>query len=306
MDRTHELISEIISGEERDIGAYLSAVLRVRGELPVKGGRIECVQADSAYADVIADFVNKARKLIPGAHFETGRTGSGEARKFFFRLEGEGMEKLLDITGLTPFSEQAKTPANEEELTSYVRGLFAGGGTYTLPGEGERGYYMELRIPDFEETERLKDALAARGVNFESALRRADSLLYSRKSEEICNMLAFMGAGNCAIEVYDLQVRRTEAGRANRQANYLTSNIDKAMVKAASQVEAIEYLLARGLEEKEYAETRRIWRARLEHKTESASYLAGLMGVSKSKVVRRLERAIEKAGLKGGVDGSDN
>ena len=280
MDRTRELIEEILASGEGDVNAYLSAVLRVRGELPVRGGRIECVQADSAFGEVIFDFINKARGIIKDAPFETGRTGGGEAQRFFFRLEGKGMDELLRAARLGVYAEETNPFIQSAAgLCSFVRGLFAGGGTYTLPGEGERGYYMELRIPDFEET--------------------ADSLLYTRKSEEICNMLAFMQAGGCAVEAYELLVSRTEAGRANRQANYLTSNIDKVMVKAARQVEAIEFLIARGEDEEEDGETKAIWRARLEHKTESAAYLAKLLGVSKSKVIRRLEKAIEKATQKG-------
>ena len=69
--------------------------------------------------------------------------------------------------------------------------------------------------------------------------------------------------------------------------------------QAARQVEAIEFLIARGEDEEEDGETKAIWRARLEHKTESAAYLAKLLGVSKSKVIRRLEKAIEKATQKG-------
>ena len=52
-------------------------------------------------------------------------------------------------------------------------------------------------------------------------------------------------------------------------------------------------------EREEDGETLAIWRARLENKTESAAYLANLLGVSKSKVIRRLEKAIEKAKQKG-------
>ena len=300
MDRTRELIEEILASGEGDVNAYLSAVLRVRGELPVRGGRIECVQADSAFGEVIFDFINKARGIIKDAPFETGRTGGGEAQRFFFRLEGKGMDELLRAVRLGAYAEETNPFIQSAAgLCSFVRGLFAGGGTYTLPGEGERGYYMELRIPDFEETEDIRKKLEECGVKFESAQRRADSLLYTRKSEEICNMLAFMQAGGCAVEAYELLVSRTEAGRANRQANYLTSNIDKVMVKAARQVEAIEFLIARGEDEEEDGETKAIWRARLEHKTESAAYLAKLLGVSKSKVIRRLEKAIEKATQKG-------
>lgn len=300
MDKTYELIKEILSREEGDVNAYLSAVLRVRGELPIKDGKIQCVRADSAFCDVIIDFINKARSIVKDSPVETGREGSGEATRFFFKLEGGGMDALLRAAKLGAYACETNPFLNEEKsLRSFVRGLFAGGGTYVLPGQGKRGYYMEMRVPDFDETEDIRAKLHARGVRLESAQRRADSLLYTRKSEEICNMLAFMQAGGCAVEAYELLVSRTEAGRANRQANYLTSNIDKVMVKAARQVEAIEFLIAGGEDEEEDGETKAIWRARLEHKTESAAYLAKLLGVSKSKVIRRLEKAIEKAKQKG-------
>ena len=42
-----------------------------------------------------------------------------------------------------------------------------------------------------------------------------------------------------------------------------------------------------------------IWSAREEHRTESTAFLASLLGMSKSKVVRRLQKAIDKAKQKG-------
>ena len=88
MDKTYELIKEILSREEGDVNAYLSAVLRVRGELPIKDGKIQCVRADSAFCDVIIDFINKARSIVKDSPVETGREGSGEAARFFFKMEG--------------------------------------------------------------------------------------------------------------------------------------------------------------------------------------------------------------------------
>ena len=300
MDKTYELIKEILSREEGDVNAYLSAVLRVRGELPIKDGKIQCVRADSAFCDVIIDFINKARSIVKDSPVETGREGSGEAARFFFKMEGGGMDALLRAAKLGAYACETNPFLNEEKsLRSFVRGLFAGGGTYVLPGQGKRGYYMEMRVPDFDETEDIRAKLQARGVRLESAQRRADSLLYTRNSEEICNALAFMDAGNCAVEAYDLLVNRTAAGQAARQANYFASNLDTTVAKAAQQVEAIEFLMKKGLDEEEDAETKAIWKARLEHKTESAAALAELLGVSKSKVVRRLQKAIEKATQKG-------
>lgn len=112
-------------------------------------------------------------------------------------------------------------------------------------------------------------------------------------------MLAFMRAGGCAVEVYDLVVSRNAMGTASMRANYQTSNVDKAMAKAAQQVEAIEFLRAKGELEEEDGETKLIWSAREEHRTESTAFLASLLGMSKSKVVRRLQKAIDKAKQKG-------
>lgn len=301
MDKTRELIEEIISGEEPNVAAYLSAVLRVRGEIPVKKGAPSGIFADSAFRQVVFDFINKVRRIYPEAQFETGGRGEGEARRYYFELEGKAAEELLKFTRLQMVTVGSgfDLEGDEDALVSFVRGLFAGGGTLTLPGEGERGYYMELRVPDFEETERLRTALAVRGVLLESAGRRADSLLYTRRSEEICNMLAFMRAGGCAVEVYDLVVSRNAMGTASMRANYQTSNVDKAMAKAAQQVEAIEFLRAKGELKEEDGETKLIWSAREEHRTESTAFLASLLGMSKSKVVRRLQKAIDKAKQKG-------
>lgn len=301
MDKTVELIEEILRGEEPDTAAYMSAVLRVRGELQVKGGRVCALTADSAFPQVVFDFIGKAKSLAPGICFETGMRGEGKARRAFLSAEGGSADELLRLTRLTAIADESRFDLENDEacLKSFVRGLFAGGGTYVLPGEGERGYYMELRLPDYGETQRLAAALKCRGVEFESAERRADSLLYTRKSEQLCNMLAFMGAGACAVEAYDLLVSRFAAGESARRANYRTGNLDRTVIKSVQQVEAIKFLRDNGCLEEEDAETRRIWQAREENRTLSLGELARLLAVSRSKVARRLEKAIEKAKQKG-------
>lgn len=300
MDCTDKVIGEITGREDDDVCAYVCAVLRQRGEVRIRHGRV-ILTVDSAYASVITDLVGKIRTLTDG-ETESGRRGDGESLRYYVMLEDKQARELMDKvrTSLMPGIEETRYYLkNRQALTSYVRGLFAGGGTLTTPSAGERGYYLEIRMQDAEQAEAVRSALAGYGVNMDVSERRIDSLLYTRKGEEICNLLAFAGAQDCAMDVHVVIINRNITSSVNRRANYEASNIDKVLAKAALQAGAIEYLRSLPSPPETDAETEAIWTARTENKMESAAWLAARLGMSKSKVFRRLEKAIETAKEKG-------
>ena len=141
------LIKEILSREEGDVNAYLSAVLRVRGELPIKDGKIQCVRADSAFCDVIIDFINKARSIVKDSPVETGREGSGEAARFFFKMEGGGMDALLRAAKLGAYACETNPFLNEEKsLRSRLRPPRSAGRTACSTRATVRRYATRSRL----------------------------------------------------------------------------------------------------------------------------------------------------------------
>ncbi|WP_367926375.1 DNA-binding protein WhiA [uncultured Ruthenibacterium sp.] len=72
--------------------------------------------------------------------------------------------------------------------------------------------------------------------------RRGSNVLYFKASEQIEDMLTYMGASNCSLELMNLKVYKDIRNKANRITNCETANIDKIVCASARTLQAIQYL----------------------------------------------------------------
>ncbi|MFQ9681017.1 MAG: DNA-binding protein WhiA [Ruthenibacterium lactatiformans] len=71
-------------------------------------------------------------------------------------------------------------------------------------------------------------------------------MLYLKASEQIEDLLTFMGASGAALEIMNLKVYKDFRNKANRITNCETANIDKTVSASGQTLEAIAYLKKRG------------------------------------------------------------
>ena len=121
---------------------------------------------------------------------------------------------------------------------AYARGAFLGGG-YITKGKGYRLEFVfseQTLALDFEKL--LKNV----GIISKNVLRKSKYVLYLSSSENICNLLAGIGADKAVLDIYNELANRSVRNAANRTANCINANIDKAVNTAVRQAEAIEYI----------------------------------------------------------------
>lgn len=121
----------------------------------------------------------------------------------------------------------------------FIAGIFLACGSVNDP---EKEYHLEFTVPD----ERLADELIAFlrdiGITAKRSARRGQYIVYIKGSECIEDMLTFIGAQQCTLEIINVRIYKDIRNKANRIANCDTANIDKTVNASVRQVSDIQLI----------------------------------------------------------------
>ncbi|MBQ6153035.1 MAG: DNA-binding protein WhiA [Ruminococcus sp.] len=135
---------------------------------------------------------------------------------------------------------------DEECQRSFIRGAFLACGSVTDP---EKGYHLEFSIPYRNLCRDI--CLIIREipdceVSVKMLSRLGAYIAYVKDSEQITDLLAYMGAGNCAMEIMGTKALKQVRNSANRLANSEIANLEKTAAASANQLKAIHILKKNG------------------------------------------------------------
>ena len=135
---------------------------------------------------------------------------------------------------------------SEDELRAFIRGAFLASGSVTDP---EKGYHLEFSIPYRNLCRDI--CLIIREipdceVSVKMLSRLGAYIAYVKDSEQITDLLAYMGAGNCAMEIMGTKALKQVRNSANRLANSEIANLEKTAAASANQLKAIHILKKNG------------------------------------------------------------
>lgn len=179
-------------------------------------------------------------------------------------------------------------------LRAYLRGAFLCRGSLASP---EKEYHLEFAVEQRALAESIVKALGALGLEGKVSVRKGAHVVYLKGGEAIVEALKEMGASKAILEMENVRIVKGMRNRVNRLVNSETANVEKTVVAALSQLEAIRLIEERvGLEALPPA-LRSLARARLEHPYASLRELGELLvpQVSKSGVNYRMNRLLEYA-----------
>lgn len=181
-----------------------------------------------------------------------------------------------------------------EGLCAFVGGAFMACGNITDPA---KSYHLEFDLPRKGLEEELTRALSSLGLAPKFTLRRGRRVVYFKESEQVEDLLTFMGAPKAALAVMNMKVEKSLRNRVNRANNCDVANLDKTLAASLRQIEAIEYILEhRGLE---YIpeELRELVILRRDNPDASLNQLGQMLHppVARSTINRRLTRLGELA-----------
>lgn len=189
-----------------------------------------------------------------------------------------------------------KEHLGKKEMWAWVRGAWAGCGSFYLP---RSGYYMTLRLPDggTQLEARLNRAFRSAGIVPGSRVKQGRTELMLRDQEQIVTCFARMGLVRSSLLLEETAILRSLKNKANKLVNCDEANINKSLDAARTQLAMIERIDAEGLWEELSPELAELARVRRENPSASLRELGQILSrpVSKSTVEyrwRKLETMI--------------
>ena len=135
---------------------------------------------------------------------------------------------------------------SQEELGAFAAGAFLACGSMVDPG---KSYHLEFVIPQEELCQAMMQVLSSVGMSFRSFTRRSSFVAYLKGSDEIEDLLGFMGADSLGMEIMNVKIYKSIRNQVNRVQNCEIANMEKTINAASQQVAEIEYILQhKGLE----------------------------------------------------------
>ena len=122
---------------------------------------------------------------------------------------------------------------------SFIRGAFLACGNINDP---EREYRAEFMIRDTELAGEFLELLSGYGISLKTAARGKATVLYTKESGKIEDLLTLMGAPHRALDIMDTKIMKSVKNNINRRGNCDSANISKTVEASIKQRRAIEFL----------------------------------------------------------------
>ncbi len=171
----------------------------------------------------------------------------------------------------------------------FLRGVFISCGRVSLL---KAGYHLELSLGSAEKCLNLGQAVNEQGMKINRSSRRGAPYLYTKDSENIADLLTFIGAMQNAMEIMNVKIYKGVRSGVNRIVNCEAANLGKVADASARQRADIEYIRETCGLDKLPDELRELAAIRLENPDMSLKELGTLLDppISRSGINHRLER----------------
>jgi len=177
---------------------------------------------------------------------------------------------------------------------AFVAGAFLAAGVVTEP---QKGYHLEFATHRATVANDLKEVLESQGFEAKQSVRGYDSLVYLKDSEQIEDLLTFMGAPVCSMQLMEAKIVRDVRNQVTRRVNCENANMDKAVAAAYKDIELFERFFKKGGRKVMSSDLLKAADFRIKNPDLSLSELAEKMddGITKSGMSHRLRRIREIA-----------
>lgn len=285
--RANNLQLAAFSGFVRTAGSIISQHGNIGFSV---NGQSECLEY---FADVAARIYGATPVFTIGAKNKLSGFSVMDENGYKI-LEDLGICKMEDGKITLCFEPPKIVTKNDELKRAYTAGAFMGGGSVTLPDKGDKksttGYHCEIVFSMYVTALDLCDLLTQSGFFPKLISRKESWVVYFKSSEEIKDLLAFIGADKSVFELVDTMLVREMKNKTNRENNCFLYNTDKtvdASVKQRGAIDLIEQTVGlESLSEDLYLTAE----ARRKNPELSLNDLATVLGITKSCLNHRLRK----------------
>ena len=134
---------------------------------------------------------------------------------------------------------EIKAIGKKKYISFFVAGVFLACGSVNDP---LKEYHFEFVIPSNELSSELMELLFSYGMTTKQTERKNAFILYIKESENIEDILTFMGAPKSSLELMNVKILKDVRNKINRAVNCDNANIEKTLNASEKQVESIQLI----------------------------------------------------------------
>lgn len=178
---------------------------------------------------------------------------------------------------------------------AFIRGVFLAAGSVTDP---DKGYHLELCLSHKNlctDVCKIISDIEDLDIHIKMLNRNGSYVAYVKDSEQITDLLTYMGAPNSAMTVMGAKALKQVRNTANRRTNSEIANLQKVASASAAQIKAIKKLEKSGKLLTLSDELKEVAMLRLEYPELSLRDMGDMLTVpiSRSGVNHRLTKLIK-------------
>lgn len=121
----------------------------------------------------------------------------------------------------------------------FTAGVFLSCGSISNP---EKEYHFEFAVSNSRLYEDMSNILKSIGMPFKMVKRKNIFVMYLKESESIEDMITFIGASQCTIELMNVKIYKDVRNRINRVSNCEVANLDKTVNASLNQRRDIAFI----------------------------------------------------------------
>lgn len=252
-------------------------------------GRRVTLLLENLYMPIIEKQITLSHKSGAPKQYRISVPDSDECRRIYRDFGHSADEVTRRVNRANVFSEELSA--------SFVRGVFLSCGSVSDPN---KSYHAEFCVPHKNLAADLCKILSeVTECDFtpKTVVRSGSYIVYFKGSEQICDLLTYIGAPRQAMEIMAAKAYKQVRNNINRSVNSEMANIGKIAGASAKQLEAIDKIrCGRGLDSLP-EDLREIAVLRMENPEMSLRDLGAHLSVpiSRSGANHRMQRLMEYA-----------
>lgn len=250
-----------------------------------------CFQSESReVAGIFNQLMSEMFRNTLNINEDIAERRNGTVLYSFTVLGAESVKAVSDFFRISPDSRRIQTETiDNNSISNFIAGAFLSCGSITNPSSG---YHLEFVINTQELCEDLSVLLNSFGFSVKNVIRKNNHILYIKESENIEDLLTFMGAQSSTLELINIKILKDVRNRVNRARNCDIANCNKTSAASVNQIQDIRLIESElGLDSLP-ATLREIAEVRLEYPEFSLNELGEILEppIGRSGVNHRLKR----------------
>lgn len=221
---------------------------------------------------------------------ETGTKKSGQT---VYSVSVSGKENVKMITDTYSIKTQ-KREINLRHIVNNSLNVFLAGVFFICGSVSDpyKEYHLDFSVPEEQLYLDLHDILMSLGISGGRTQRKGHPVLYVKDSENIEDILTFIGARQSTIDLMNIKIYKDVRNKANRIANCDSANIDKVISAAMRQLSDIEFIKEQDEFDNLPADLKEAALLRIENPEASLQEIGELLSkpIGRSGVTRRFQK----------------